>query len=70
MSNQNNDIIDALEEVTDKSTERSKTYNSSIVNTEKNINNYPKVYLTDYASQFEQIGVKLISWLTVNQITN
>ena len=59
MSNQNNDIIDSLEEVTDRSTEHSKTYNDRIANMEKNINNYPKVYFPDYTSQLEQIGVKL-----------
>jgi uridine kinase len=59
MSNQNIDIIDTLEEVTDRSTEHSKTYNGRIANTEKNIINYPKVYLPDHASQLEQIGVKL-----------
>lgn len=30
-----------------------------MANTEKNINNYPKVYLPDYASQLEEISVKL-----------
>jgi|GEM_PF-3702826 len=59
MSNQNNNIIDTLEEVTDRSTEHSKTYNGRIANTEKNIINYPKVYLPDHASQLEQIGVNL-----------
>lgn len=59
MSNQNNDVIDTLEEVTDRSTKHSKTYNDRIANTEKNINNYPKVYFPDYASQLEQIGMKL-----------
>jgi hypothetical protein len=59
MSNQNIDIIDTLEAVTDRSTEHSKTYNGCIANTEKNIINYPKVHLPDHASQLEQIGVKL-----------
>jgi len=59
MSDQTNDIIDTLEEVTDKSIVHSKTYNDCKANTEKNINNYPKVYLPDYASQLGQIGLKL-----------
>lgn len=59
MSNQNKDLIDTLEEATDRSTVNSKTYNDNIANTEKDINNYPKVYLPDYASQLEQIGLKL-----------
>ena len=59
MSNHSNDRIDTLEEVTDRSIVHSKTYNDRIANTEKNINNYPKVYLPDYASQLEEIGVKL-----------
>jgi hypothetical protein len=59
MSNQNNDIIDSLEEVTARATQHSKTYNDRIANAEKNINNYPKVYFPDYTSQLEQIGVNL-----------
>jgi hypothetical protein len=59
MSNQNNDIIDSLEEVTARATQHSKTYNDRIANTEKNINNYPKVYFPDYTSQLEQISVNL-----------
>lgn len=59
MSNQNNDIIDSQEEVTARATQHSKTYNDHIANMGRNIDNYPKVYLPDYASQLEQIGVKL-----------
>ncbi len=59
MSNHSNDRIDTLEELTHRSIVHSKTYNDRMANTEKNINNYPKVYLPDYASQLEEIGAQL-----------
>lgn len=59
MSNQNNDRIDTLEEVTEQLTQHSKRQDDRITNVEKNINNYPKVYLPDYAPQFEQISLQL-----------
>lgn len=64
MSNQINERVETLEQVTERLTEHSQTQDDRITNVENNIEKYPKVYFPDYAPQFQQIGEQLNTIIT------
>jgi len=59
MNEQKNNQSNGLSEASERSAEQNKWWHESLINSEKNVKNYPKVCLPDHASQLVQISLKL-----------
>ncbi|SEM69810.1 hypothetical protein SAMN05192574_101509 [Mucilaginibacter gossypiicola] len=59
MNQQKNNQSNGLSEASERSAEQNKWRHESLINSEKNVKNYPKVCLPDHASQLVQISLKL-----------